>query len=86
MKDSSVDLNKLSILLCLAFQESEGPFYLLVKDLVGNVTRARLMKSEAKLLSLNPSVAEIDIAEPLSDRRHKERWTSFRRIAIRKLI
>lgn len=74
-----MNLDKLTVLLCLAFQESEGPFDVNVK-MSSSVSRMRLMKNEIKELSMSPSVVEIDIGVPIADRRSKERWTKNRRI------
>ncbi len=74
-----MNLDKLTILLCLAFQESEGPFDVDVK-LSDSVSRMRLMKNEIKELSMSPSIIEIDISIPIADRRSKERWTRHRRV------
>jgi len=80
-----MNLDKLTILLCLAFQESEGPFEVDVKTSDSTV-RMRLMKEEIKKLSNNPSIIEIDIRTPVSDRRLKERWTKYRRINRRIIL
>lgn len=76
-----MNLDKLTALLCFAFQESEGPFNVDVK-FCNSIVRMRLMKNEIKKLSMSPSIMEIAISTSVVDRRSKERWTKNRRMGL----
>lgn len=71
--------------MCLAFQESDGPFNIDVK-FDGFASKLRLMKEDIKKLSEDSFVIEIDICTPITDRRSEERWQKQRRINKRSLL
>lgn len=78
-------------MLCLGFQESDGPFDVIIKFINSGtgqqeISKKRLSKEEIKNLSDDQLVIRIDIAEPIDDRRSKERWVNERRKSVRNLL
>jgi hypothetical protein len=73
-----MNLSKLSILLCLAFQESDGPFHVSVECNQG-VVWAHYTKQQIGELSDIECIVCIDVCEPRSDRRWHQRLTEDRR-------
>lgn len=67
-----MNINKIGIMLCLAYQESEGPFY--VKVNLSNFVEWKLLsKFEIDKLSDEFNIIEIDISLPRSERRWRDR-------------
>lgn len=86
-----MNINKLSVMLCLAFQESDGPFDVVIKLINSKngqqeINKKRISKEDIKILSDSQFIIEIDIAEPIDDRRLKDRWQNNRRKYMRNLL
>jgi hypothetical protein len=86
-----MNIDKLSVMLCLGFQESDGPFNVIIKLINSKSNRQeihkkRISKEEIKSFSDNQFVISIDIAKPIDDRRSKDRWKNHRRKYMRNLL
>ena len=72
-----MNLNKLDLMLCLAFQESEGPFNVEVKfynPLDKNTQEIFILsKQEIRNVSMWDEIKSISIVEPFKDRRWRIR-------------
>jgi hypothetical protein len=73
-----MDINKLDVMLCLALQESDGPFEikLIKKD---SIQYLKMTKDEILKTSDIEEVQEIVICTPRSDRRWRKRNKTDRR-------
>lgn len=74
-----MNLDKISLTLCLAFQISDGPFKVLIFTSDGIVQEALLSKEEIKNKSLSDTVINIDLCRRISQRRWRVRFNPGRR-------
>lgn len=75
-----MNLNKLDVMLCLAFQESDGPFSVLVTSNTHKYT-IELTKVLIKELSDKDFIISIEIIDSVSDRRWRKRYSQSRRLS-----
>jgi len=73
-----MNVSKISTMLCLGFQESEGPFSVLI-TFEGGQEAATLSKTEIQTLSDQELVIHIDLDRRDVDRRWRDRNKSERR-------
>lgn len=73
-----MQLNKISVLLCLGMQESEGPFSVCVIS-ENKKEFLKLSRNEIKNLSDGKEILSIDIVAPIKERRWWNRGTKDRR-------
>ncbi len=73
-----MNLSKLDPMLCLAFQESDGPFYIKITK-IKEISFAKMNKEDIKLLSDDPDILTIEIIDVKLDRRWSKRLSKDRR-------
>jgi len=74
-----MNLDKLDIALCLAFQCGEGPFNVVICKINGDVEESFLLREEIKALSMSEDIQTISLCKRIYRRRWRPRSNSGRR-------